>query len=181
MKDSEGAKVVEVDTEGSTELPHQVAFLKLFLARQYIVVFMKIALLVTFKQMMILIVCRWKRAPKSHLFLVESESGCDTSNKNSQNIHMYCLYLKRRKRNIHNHQNPSRHFATLTHWHFCWFLPPGCEGVTALRENICLRFCPFYCSLWKISKSDYYGLFHSTNICIWCINCMLICNIHYTA
>ena len=24
MKDSEGAKVVEVDTEGSTELPHQV-------------------------------------------------------------------------------------------------------------------------------------------------------------
>ena len=25
MKDSEGAKVVEVDTEGSTELPHQVA------------------------------------------------------------------------------------------------------------------------------------------------------------
>ena len=25
MKDSEGAKVVAVDTEGSTELPHQVA------------------------------------------------------------------------------------------------------------------------------------------------------------
>ena len=69
MKDSEGAKVVEVDTEGSTELPHQVAVHHCFHKD------------CTFKQIMIL-AARWKRAPTGHLFLVESESGCDASTKN---------------------------------------------------------------------------------------------------
>ena len=85
MKDSEGAKVVEVDTEGSTELPHQVAVHHCF-HKFYC----------TFKQIMIL-AARWKRAPTGHLFLVESESGCDASTKKFPKYTYILLVFKMKK------------------------------------------------------------------------------------
>ena len=117
MKDSEGAKVVAVDTEGSTELPHQVAvhhcfhFLYLYIVYilfilcifsyfqdltrwQYIIVFIKTAL--SNKQIMI-VAARWKRAPTGHLFLVESESGCDASTKKFPKYTYILLVFKMKK------------------------------------------------------------------------------------
>ena len=143
MTDSEGAKVVEVDTEGSTELPRQVAvhhcfhFLYLYivyilfilcifsyfqdLTRWYIIIFIFYIYILfvfcifsyfsrphqvavhhcfhkdcTFKQIMIL-AARWKRAPTGHLFLVESESGCDASTKKFPKYTYILLVFKMKK------------------------------------------------------------------------------------
>ena len=40
-------------------------------------------------------------------------------NQKIPKIYIYCLHLKWRNRNIHEHQI-LRHFAILTHWFICW-------------------------------------------------------------
>ena len=108
MKDSEGAKVVEVDTEGSTELPHQVVVhhcFHFYIYDLYIFIFSRPHQVAvhhcfhkdcTFKQIMIL-AARWKRAPTGHLFLVESESGCDASTKKFPKYTYILLVFKMKK------------------------------------------------------------------------------------